>query len=157
MSYKKYNKYIDLVQQKRRGRPSLIINEDGKNMIETLAGLSCTDEEIADALGTTCDTLHNENNDAVFSECKKRGFSTGKISLRRAQRRLAEKSAAMAIFLGKNILGQRDYPENNTDDVVERANAQILALADLINNPVENLTIEELENERRQEEGEAND
>ena len=35
----------------------------------------------------------------------------GKISLRRAQFRLAEKSAAMAIFLGKNYLGQRDAVE----------------------------------------------
>lgn len=30
------------------------------------------------------------------------------MSLRRAQFRLAEKSAAMAIFLGKNYLGQSD-------------------------------------------------
>ena len=31
------------------------------------------------------------------------------MSLRRAQFRLAEKSAAMAIFLGKNYLGQSDH------------------------------------------------
>jgi hypothetical protein len=37
---------------------------------------------------------------------------TGKISLRRRQWQLAEKSPAMAIFLGKNILGQTDKMEN---------------------------------------------
>lgn len=62
------------------------------------------------------------------------------------QFKLAEKSAAMAIFLGKNILGQSDYPDNGGgDEVVENANAQVHALADLINSPVENLTIEEVE------------
>ena len=48
----------------------------------------------------------------VYEE--KRGI--GKISLRRAQFRLAEKNAAMAIFLGKNYLGQRDHVE--VDDSV---------------------------------------
>ena len=33
------------------------------------------------------------------------------MSLRRIQWKLAEKSPAMAIFLGKNLLGQRDRPE----------------------------------------------
>lgn len=62
------------------------------------------------------------------------------------QFKLAEKSAAMAIFLGKNILGQSNYPDNGgSDEAVEKANAQVHALADLINNPVENLTIEEVE------------
>lgn len=57
--------------------------------------------------------------DTIERFCKreyKEGFAViyakksalGKISLRRAQFKLAEKSAAMAIFLGKNYLGQRD-------------------------------------------------
>lgn len=36
------------------------------------------------------------------------GKEEGKVSLRRLQFRLAERNAAMAIFLGKNHLGQRD-------------------------------------------------
>lgn len=43
-----------------------------------------------------------------FSEVFKEKSSRGKISLRRMQWKLAEKSPAMAIFLGKNYLGQRD-------------------------------------------------
>ena len=62
------------------------------------------------------------------------------------QFRLAEKSAAMAIFLGKNILGQSDYPENDDEEVAKRANEQIQSLADLINNPVPNLEIEDVLN-----------
>ena len=41
---------------------------------------------------------------------EKRG--KGKISLRRAQFRLAEHNAAMAIWLGKQYLGQRE-PESD--------------------------------------------
>lgn len=37
-----------------------------------------------------------------------RGFQVGKISLRRIQLDLAKKNPAMAIFLGKNYLGQTD-------------------------------------------------
>jgi len=40
----------------------------------------------------------------VFAQ--KRG--AGLLSLRRAQFQLAQKNAAMAIFLGKNLLGQTD-------------------------------------------------
>lgn len=43
-----------------------------------------------------------------FSEVFKQKRGTGKISLRRAQFRLAEKNANMAIWLGKQYLGQRD-------------------------------------------------
>lgn len=39
-----------------------------------------------------------------------------KISLRKNQLKLSEKSAAMAIFLGKQYLGQRDnYDTDNTE------------------------------------------
>lgn len=70
--------------------------------------------------------------------------------------RLAEKSAAMAIFLGKNILGQSDYPEDNRhEDAIKEANSQIQALADLINNPVEDVDIESLSDDLAAEEAGA--
>ena len=46
-----------------------------------------------------------------FSEVFKEKRGLGKISLRRNQWRLAEKSATMAIWLGKQYLGQRDQVE----------------------------------------------
>ena len=46
-----------------------------------------------------------------FSEIFKEKRGLGKISLRRNQWRLAEKSATMAIWLGKQYLGQKDQVE----------------------------------------------
>lgn len=89
-------------------RPRIIID---KSQFEKLCGLQCTEEEIASFFGCSTDTIerwcrrtYRQRFSAVYAE--KRGL--GKISLRRAQFRLAEKSAAMAIFLGKNYLGQHD-------------------------------------------------
>ena len=89
-------------------RPRIIID---KSQFEKLCGLQCTEEEIAGFFGCSTDTIerwcrrtYRQRFSAVYAE--KRGL--GKISLRRAQFRLAEKSAAMAIFLGKNYLGQHD-------------------------------------------------
>ena len=46
-----------------------------------------------------------------FSEVFKEKRGLGKVSLRRNQWRLAEKSATMAIWLGKQYLGQKDQVE----------------------------------------------
>ena len=47
---------------------------------------------------------------------KKYGGTAMKISLRKNQLKLSEKSAAMAIFLGKQYLGQRDnFDTDNTE------------------------------------------
>lgn len=78
---------------------------------EGLCGIQCTKFEICDFFDVTDKTLENW--------CKrtyKKGFSEvfaikrgrGKVSLRRSQFRLAESNATMAIWLGKQYLGQRD-------------------------------------------------
>jgi hypothetical protein len=91
------------------GRPQKEIDQ---TQFEKLCGLQCTLEEICGWFDVTDKTLdgwcmrtYREHFSEVFS--KKR--EAGKISLRRSQWRLAEKSAAMAIFLGKNYLGQSDH------------------------------------------------
>lgn len=43
------------------------------------------------------------------------GLMPLKIQLRKNQLDLSKKSAAMAIWLGKQYLGQRDQPEENID------------------------------------------
>ena len=49
-------------------------------------------------------------------------------------------------ILGKNLLGQSDHPEPPVDEsVIRESNAQMLALADLINRPEAGRTIEEME------------
>lgn len=92
----------------RTGRPKKVINQ---KQFENLCGLQCTLEEIcgwfdvcSDTLETWCKRTYKRSFSEVFAQ--KRG--AGKISLRRSQWRLAEKNATMAIFLGKQFLGQRD-------------------------------------------------
>lgn len=107
----------------KKGRPRKVINAVGAKVIEALASVMCTEEEIAACLGVTVETLKNDKNGAVFLECYKRGQDLGKMSLRRNQFELSKTSAAMAIFLGKNILGQRDViPEGDSGGTKEEHN-----------------------------------
>lgn len=82
-----------------------------QTQFEKLCGLQCTLEEICGFFGVTDKTLDGwckRTYKASFSEVFKQKRGAGKISLRRAQFRLAEKNANMAIWLGKQYLGQRD-------------------------------------------------
>ena len=81
---------------------------------ETCCHLQCTLEEICDELGVTDKTLQSwcrETYGKGFSDVFREKRVKGKISLRRKQWRLADTSPAMAIFLGKNYLGQSDQKE----------------------------------------------
>jgi len=138
------------------GRPFLTINDRGKKLIETLAGYMCTDEEIANALDVTVDTLTNKRNKVTFSECKLKGLGKGKVSLRRMQFRLAEKNASMAIFLGKNILGQTDglsLQERDAEAMKSRASAmkEFAQLSSPTKKEVEGLFSDEVEDDESQE------
>lgn len=91
-------------------------------MFEKLCALMCTEQEICGFFGITDKTLARwckETYGLRFSEAFKVYSMDGKISLRRMQFRLAEKSAGMAIFLGKQYLGQSDFP--NDDNALEAA------------------------------------
>jgi len=88
--------------------------EIDKTDFEKLCGLQCTQEEICSWFDVTDKTLQawcKRTYRKGFSEVYAKKRERGKISLRRAQFRLAEKNAAMAIFLGKNYLGQTDKQE----------------------------------------------
>ena len=85
--------------------------EIDQKQFEDLCGLQCTLEEICgwfDVTDKTLDGWCKRTYHASFSEVFKQKRGAGKISLRRSQWRLAEKNATMAIFLGKQFLGQRD-------------------------------------------------
>ena len=87
------------------GRPKIQIDY---NTVEKLANIQCTQEEIASFLGISVRTLQR---DEEFCRIYKKGQENGKMSLRRIQYKLAEKNTAMAIFLGKQYLGQKDNVE----------------------------------------------
>lgn len=108
---------IDIFFEKKstKGRPKKILTEEALKLIESLARIMCTEQEIADCLNTTTDTLHNDENNEVFRNAIKKGQSQGKQSLRREQWKLAQRgNASMLIWLGKQWLGQTDKVENTT-------------------------------------------
>ena len=96
----------------KMGRPRKEIN---KTEFEKLCFLQCTRSEFCTWFDVNEDTLNKwckENyGGKTFSAVFKEKRENGLISLRRTQFQLAEKSPAMAIFLGKNMLGQTDKVE----------------------------------------------
>ena len=92
--------------------------EIDQKQFEGLCALQCTGEEICDWFGVsdrTLDAWCKRTYRASFSEVFRQKRGKGKISLRRHQMRLAEKNASMAIWLGKQYLGQTDKPEESVD------------------------------------------
>lgn len=78
------------------------------NTVEKLANIQCTQTEIASFLGISVRTLQR---DEEFLKIYQKGQENGKMSLRRIQYKLAEKNTTMAIWLGKQYLGQKDNVE----------------------------------------------
>jgi hypothetical protein len=100
--------------------------EIDQKQFENLCGLQCTLEEICGWFGVTDKTLDGwckRTYRASFSEVFRQKRGLGKVSLRRSQWRLAEKNASMAIWLGKQYLGQRDVVDLGlpTDNAQEDA------------------------------------
>ncbi len=107
------------------GRPRKEIKQ---KEFENLCGIQCTKLEICAFFDVTDKTLESwckRTYHAGFSEVFSQKRGMGKISLRRKQWQLAEKSASMAIWLGKQYLDQHD----NVDVTV--ADAKGIALDEL--------------------------
>lgn len=95
----------------RTGRPKKLID---KTQFEKLCGFQCTLEEIAGFFDCSMDTIERwckREYKMTFAETYKKTSYMGKLTLRRAQFKLAEKNASMAIWLGKQYLGQKDVVE----------------------------------------------
>lgn len=114
------------------GRPKIEWEDKEFKQFESLCAIQCTAEEICSVIGgISTDTLTRilkEKYKQSFSECYKRFSAPGKASLRRTQFELAKKNAAMAIWLGKQYLGQRDAVE----------------VTNIENNPYKELTTKQL-------------
>lgn len=77
--------------------------------LEKLCLLQCADEELAAWFGVSVRTIQARRKQRQFAEVMERGRAKGRISVRRAQMKLLEQgSAPMGIWLGKQLLGQRD-------------------------------------------------
>lgn len=97
---------------KANGRPKKEIN---KKQFEALCYIQATQAEICQVLdGIDPKTLNRwcrETYGRGFSQIYEIKRAGGKMSLRRNQFELSKRSAAMAIWLGKQWLGQRDEPQ----------------------------------------------
>ena len=92
-------------------RPRIDID---RTQFEKLCSIQCTKEEIAgyfdcseDTIERWCKRTYKASFAVVFAQ--KRGV--GKISLRRTQWQMAEHNVSMAIWLGKQYLGQAERRE----------------------------------------------
>lgn len=99
-------------QKKKMGRPPIPI--DWKK-VETLCQIQCTQEEIVSVMEISLDTLCYQSKKlfgTTFAEVYKKWREGGKCSIRRAQYKKAlEGNPAMLIWMGKQVLGQREQLE----------------------------------------------
>ena len=104
----------------KNGRPRKQIDE---NEFVKLCGMQCTLNEIAGFFDCSEDTIERwckRELEMGFADAYKKYSAGGKISLRRTQLKKKKKSPAMAIFLGKNYLGQRDCFETEDKAALDR-------------------------------------
>lgn len=95
---------------KPAGRPILELDWEE---FENLCRLQCTQSEIASFMKIHTDTLRDravKHYGLDYSDIYKKYSECGKCSLRRNQFVLSKKNATMAIWLGKQWLGQVDTP-----------------------------------------------
>jgi AraC-like DNA-binding protein len=105
---KKANENEGSTRAGRSGRPRKEINQA---VFESLCEIQCTEQEIASVLRVSVDTLSRwclRTFEQTFAEAYKKLSAEGKSSLRRAQFKMAQSNPAMAIWLGKQYLGQRE-------------------------------------------------
>lgn len=85
------------------GRKKVKIDYD---TVKNLAKICCTQEEIASVMGCSVKTLQRRKQ---FNKAYQDGLNDARASLRRLQwKSAASGNITMQIFLGKNLLGQRD-------------------------------------------------
>lgn len=96
-------------------RPKKEINQ---KQFESLCMIQCTQEEICAVLDVdhkTLDSWCKETYENSFSHIFAEKRAGGKASLRRNQWKMSEHNPTMAIWLGKQFLGQTDKQEIKSD------------------------------------------
>lgn len=99
---------------KPEGRPPIQFDLEG---ITTLSALNCTLQEVAAFFGAAESTVeHRFRSEPDLKAAWEKGRATGKLSLRRKQTELANAgNVTMLIWLGKQLLGQKDKIEHGGD------------------------------------------
>ncbi len=106
-----------------KGRPRIEIDEEA---FKKLCGIQCTLDEVASFFNCSPDTIERwckRELKITFAEAFKKHSANGKISLRRWQFKMAEHNVSMAIWLGKQYLGQTEKQEmslsTSSDDTIK--------------------------------------
>ena len=103
-------------QSNKVGRPKTPINLEE---LQKLCRLNCTMPEISAYFNIPLRTLEDRyTNDMDVRNAIDKGRNEGKLSLRRKQIQIMDETnnTAMAIWLGKQLLGQRDKHDVITED-----------------------------------------
>ena len=119
-------------RKNKGGRPRIAIDYE---LLGRLAACHCRDNEMADILGISVDTLERrKQDDPRFAEILSKERANRKMALRQAQWENAlGGNFTMQIWLGKQHLGQKDRQTTEVEIDVAHALAQIgQALGDLI-------------------------
>lgn len=107
------------------GRPKIDLDWD---IIKNLCGIQCLQEEIAQVMGCSLDTVERacrRTHGVSFAEFYRQKKGVGRVSLRRKQWEIAMRGdKTMLIWLGKQALGQADKLEN-THIVEDRPLAEL--------------------------------
>jgi hypothetical protein len=99
----------DIISGALMGRPKKPIELDE---VEKLCMLQCTQEELAAFFDVGIATIERRAREKRFREAMERGYAKGRISVRRKQMQLLDEgSNTMAVWLGKQLLGQKDQHE----------------------------------------------
>ena len=92
---------------------------------EKLCEIQCTESEIASFFGVSTETIMNWCNNTygkTFRDVFKEKRECGRISLRRTQFKHAKNNPTMAIWLGKQYLGQKDQIEGTIEEKIQVIN-----------------------------------
>ena len=77
--------------------------------LEKLCAMQATDEEVAAFFNVSTRTIERRRKGKRFADIMARGRAKGRLSIRRMQIKLLEQgNSTMGVWLGKQILGQRD-------------------------------------------------
>jgi len=105
------------------GRPVSIDMDDPEvaKQVKIFGGLCATQQEMADWFGCSVNTIERYfmNEESEVFQVYKKAQSAFKSSLRSKQRELALKgkgNTSMLIWLGKQVLGQKDKTDVTSDD-----------------------------------------
>ena len=115
---------------KKVGRPKIELDIGN---LEKLCRLNCTMPEIASYFDIPLRTLEDKyTNEPKVRNAINKGRNQGKLSLRRKQLQILDETnnATMAIWLGKQLLGQRDKHDIVTEDRSTGKLSEALAIAE---------------------------